>query len=315
MFTISDMKKFIFVLSILLVASLSQAQGWGRLVSKGARKAPKKPATTPLKTISYYGGSHGALMGVDFRLSQTVSAESTPVAASVARATNRSWLSQQQRNFKAWQLKRERAHSQALELKETQTQAQVQVAKSAAPALLPQFAFTISDFTNVIPIHNQQPRPEMPFVAEPKVIAFRGLALAADGEALRHIMTNGLLLKDAGEENSTLRIAYASHGGYAAIRHFIENPVTNVTYGPQSAANWGAHRLRTDLPILTVVKIRGSFIGDSTEVVTEDIPASQIEEVIVRVNLFGTLTWCKVELNEDNTFTLTPYQLTAASHP
>lgn len=295
------------IVSVFLCAGVVHAQ-IGGLVSKAA-KAPKKPVTAPMRGISYYGGSRAAIMGADFHLALAEEAARVNVSASVGRAANRSWLTQQQRNFKAWQLKKEHAHAQKLHAQEMEELAAIETAKAAAPKLLPEYALVVEDFTAFIPQTNQQPKPDMPFVAEPGTIAYRGLALSADANAVRNILTNGLLLKDAGEENSTLRIAYASHGGYSAVKHFLENPVTNITYGPHSAASWGAKRMEAALPILTVVKIRGTFTGSSMEVVTEDIPASQIEEVIVRLDLGGTLTWCKVELNEDNSLTLTPYQV------
>ena len=310
-----NMKKLFILLIVLGSASLTHAQVWGRLSSKKPLKVPQKSAKTTLKTISYYGGIHGAAMGVDFHLARTVSAaEAVRATTTGVSSKPRSWLTQQQRDIKAWQLKKQRAENQKKQLELAKQQADIEAAKAAAPLLLTEHAFIVTDFTDFIPSHNQQPRPKMPFVPEPKVVAYRGLALAADGDALRNILSNGLLLKDAGEENSTLRIAYASHGGYEAVKHFIEHPVTNVTYGPQSAANWGTRRMEKTLPILTVVKIRGSFSGKSLDVVTEDIPANQIEEVIVRLNIHDTLTWCKVELNPDNTFTLTPYQTAAQPH-
>ena len=42
----------------------------------------------------------------------------------------------------------------------------------------------------------------------------------------------------------------------------------------------------------------------------KDIAVHDIEEVIVRVNLQGNLTWCRVILNPDNTLTLIPYERT-----
>ena len=306
------MKRLFIIVSVLLCVSAAYAQ-IGKVASKAA-KLPQKSVTAYRPPISYYAGSRGAVMGVDFHLTRaaaTATAQTTgshidlPVSAPITR----SWLTQQQRNLKAWQLKRERTQIHLAQLKKAEHLAAIEAAKATAPQLLPEDAFTVANFANYLPLTHQQPKPDMPFVAEPTTVAFRGLALGSDGDAIRNILTNGLLLKDAGEENSTLRIAYASHGGYDAIKHFVDHPVTNVTYGPQSAASWGARRLGNSVPILTVVKIRGSFVGNSMEVVTQDIPASQIEEIIVRLNLNGTLTWCKVELNADETFTLTPYQL------
>ncbi len=299
--------KRILILTVLLglTTPILQAQAIG----KGAGKLSKKEYHAQVRansavthgTLSHYGGAHGALTGIDYTLARKPAASLAANQAARASLPKRSWLTQTARNWKAWNLRRQRRNAE-IERKA------LEQAKAALPSLQSGQSFVVKDLVDFTPVPHQQPKPSVPFVAEPGDIAFRGLALANDGEAIRNILTNGLRLKDVGEENSTLRIAYASPGGYYAIKFFIENPVINVTYGPKSAAYWGARRLDPDLPMLTIIKIRGKFIGDSMETIVEDIPASDIEEVVTRLNINGQLTWCKVKLNEDNTFTLTPYE-------
>ena len=264
-------------------------------------KAAVKPSIVRTGTLSRYNGINGAVMGVDYYLQRSVAQTQLPVV------TQRSWLEQQKRDWKAWQIKRQRHLAQEQILKKALAEKEYQKALASLPRLQQTQAFEVSDFSAYVPTPNQLPKPTVPFAANPGNIAYRGLALAADGTSVANILKNGLRLQDVGEDNNTLRIAYASHGGYAAIKSVLE-PVTNLTYGPNSAASWGASRLSNNLPILTVVKVRGTFEGSSVEIATEDIPASQIEEVIVRLNIEENSTWCKVELNEDNTFTLTPYE-------
>ena len=296
------MKRITIILMFLFLAN-SGSYAQKNIARAVTKKVPVKSAVSQ-GTLSHYGGITGAWMGVNYQLART-SAQALSAASKTPQnltSHSRSWLVQQRRDFKAYQIKKARIQE------EIRKQAQHELAKQALPSLLTEKSFTTTDLRAFVPQHNQQPKPTVPFLAQSGEIAYRGLALSADGNSIRNIITNGLRLQDAGEENSTLRLAYASHGGFYAMRHLLENPVTNITYGPHSAASWGARRLSPDLPILTIVKIKGSFDGDSMEVVTQDIPASQIEEVAVRLNLDGNLTWCKVQLNADNSFTLIPYE-------
>ena len=247
-------------------------------------------------------------MGVDYHLTANTYQTVVNKTSAQTAAKRRTWWEQQKRNLKAAQLKKQRRQQHFQALKAELEQQEVELAKAALPPLLEEQKFQVNDFSDFVPVARQQPKPMVPYVAQPGTIAYRGLALATDGNSVRNILKNGLRLQDAGEENSTLRLAYASHGGYDAMRFLLENPVTNLTYGPRSAASWGARRLAQDLPILTIVKVKGTFDGDSLETVTEDIPASQIEELAVRLNLNGNLTWCKVTLQPDDTFMLTPYE-------
>ena len=311
------MKRMMIVAVLLCTTTpLLQAQGFVKLPGKAGKQAKRayheqvraNSAVTHGR-LSHYGGAHGALNGVDYSLARrSFSSASTPAQVTAARA-QRSLATQALRNIKAWNL-----HSQRRKLDQAALQAEIErksleQAKAALPKLQHDQAFVVANLNNFIPAP-QQPRPLNPFVNEPGTIAFRGLALSSDGNSIRNILVNGLRLQDVGNENSTLRIAYASPGGYYAIRFLVENPVNNLTYGFNSAVRWGSRRLTTDLPILTVAKVRGEFDGDSMETVVTDIPASDIEEMVVRLNIRGNLTWCKIELNTDGTFTITPYERT-----
>ena len=290
-----------------------QSHAQGLRVIKKAKKALQQ---SPVQTgkLSHYSGSMGSIIGINYYLSRTaMQAQTLPQinteSAAALVPSQRSWLEQTRRDFKAWNLKRQRRQRDAALISAQEEAEELEYQQSLRPKVQPLLAFETPDLTDFIPLSNKPPRPAMPFIAQRSTLAYRGLALAADGEAIRNIITNGLRIQDVGEENSTLRMAYASHGGYAALRHFIEHPVINITYGPQSAASWGARRLSADVPILTVIKIRGEWNGDSFEVSTTDIAPSQLEEIIVRLNIEGHLTWCRLELLPNNNFLITPYEL------
>ncbi len=308
------MKNIYLLLISLLLASVcvpGRAQGL-RILKKAQKTMQQGPVQTG--KLSHYNGARGSVMGVNYYLARVaLQAQTTPAlgveGAAGTVASQRPWIEQTGRDLKAWNLKRQRRERDAALLKAQEEAEELEYQQSIHPKVQPQLAFETPDLTDFIPLSNKPPRPAMPFIAQPGTLAYRGLALAADGESLRNIITNGLRLQDVGEENNTLYMAYASHGGYAAMRHFIENPVINITYGPQSAASWGARRLAPQLPILTVIKIRGEWDGDSLEVSTTDIPPDQLEEIIVRLNIAGHLTWCRLELLPNNHFLLTPYEL------
>lgn len=273
----------------------------------------EKTPTVTAGVLSRYGGNLAAVSGVDFYLVQAaqqtnIGVITTPASSRIATpALERSWLTQQKRNIKAWQLKQQR-QKQQLALQEIQLEElKLRLAKEKLPPLLHEKSFTVASLENLVPTSQQMPNPVVPFVTEPKKIAYRGLALSSDGSAIKNLLQNGLRLQDAGKENSTLRMAYSSHTGWKTMAQIAKNPVTNISNTPQDAANWGARRLNKDRPILTLIKIKGEFQGKSIEIVTTDIPADQIEEIAVRLNIDGNLTWCKVQLGEDGALLLTPY--------
>lgn len=303
------MKKFFTFTIVCMFVSIAQAQTPVKILRQGAKARAVVPTSAVENaTIAHYNGVHGALMGIDYQLVREMTKAADTQVVPVKTLSKRNWLEQQKRNYKAAQLKKQRHRQQFQALQKMLKEQELELAKVALPPLVETKKFQTNDFADFVPVPRQQPKPTVPYVAQPGSIAYRGLALAVDGNSVRNILKNGLRVQDAGEENSTLRLAYASHGGYDAMRFLLENPVTNLTYGPKSAAAWGARRLSIDLPILTLVKVKGTFVGDSLETVTEDIPASDIEELAVRLNLEGNLTWCKVTLNEDDSFTLTPYE-------
>lgn len=265
--------------------------------------------------LSRYNGNLGAVSGIDFYLLQDAATRAVAQASFPATTQEiksvpkpeRSWFTQQVRDIKAGQLKRQRKQQQLAEKKAQLAAQELEAVKANLPPLIVEGSFTVADFTDLVP-SGEQANPIVPFVAEPKKIAYRGMALDTDAEAIRNIIKNGLRLQDAGKENSTLRMAYASHTGWRTMSHIAQNPVTNITDSPTAAAAWGIRRLSAKKPILTIVKIKGEFEGTTIEIVTTDIPADQIEEVAVRVNINGNLMWCKTQLNEDGSLTLTPYE-------
>lgn len=298
----------ILILLCSLLTPLLQAQGRGKLSNK--RKHPRTPHNTTAP-LSRYGGTHGALLGVDYYLTREpapLSTKSLPLTA--ATRPKRSIFNRLQRNLKAWHLHQKRKRLDLLALRENLEKQAIANAKANLPALQPERAFTVENLQNIVPIHTQQPVPEIPFVAEPGKIAFRGLALRADATAIRNILTNGLRTQDVGGNNSAF-LHSISAGMQGITRQLSALPSISITHHPAKANKWGEIRLHPQKnPILTIVKIKGDFQGQPVEFVMKDIAVHDIEEVIVRVNLQGNLTWCRVILNPDNTLTLIPYERT-----
>ena len=299
------MKKIFFITIIFLfITNIAHAQRVNTRIHQVARKTSGNPAVvkstlSPVKPVPY-GGNRAALMGA---MQYSVTTWEPTINQQVPRKATRSWGEQLKRDLTARTLKHN--HTKWL-----QERLKIQQSLEQAPRLCPELAFTTADLTNYVPSTNQSSKPVIPVVAQPKEIAYRGLALGADGQSIRNILTNGLRVQDAGKESNTLNLSYASQSGYTAMKYMVNHPVTNVTEDPQDAATWGESRLRQTLPVLTVVRIKGPFSGGKVEVIGEDMPADQIIEVIAQLNINGTLTWCKVELNAQHTFTVTPYHTT-----
>lgn len=145
--------------------------------------------------------------------------------------------------------------------------------------------------------------PAFPFRGSTNLI-FRGLALASDGQAIANILQNGLRLSDVGTEANTLLRSYAGAAGAGAVKA-VNAPITNLTDSPQAAADWAFRRLRDDY-LAVVVAVKSNRKGDIITVAA-DIPAADIHSVSALLNLNGTLTWCKVQLNAAGNFIITPY--------
>lgn len=185
--------------------------------------------------------------------------------------------------------------------------------KNPRPKLLEEQAFVTEDFTQLIPApKGKDEAPTLIPFQNQRGLIYRGLALNADGKAIRNILENGLRVQDSGEESNTLRIAYASRGGPSAVKTVLD-PVINLTSGPNSASSWAAKRMRhQDIRVVVVVhsQEQGSIIVE-----TKDIPPADIYAVTALLNIDGTRTWCKVELEGEN-FRITPYvPFSASSRP
>lgn len=207
------------------------------------------------------------------------------------------------RDMQAWTLKMYRRFFKS------KKEPKPEPAPEELPKLLTEEAILVGGFINHIPTQlRAASRPKLPFEIE-EGIAYRGLALETNGKSLEKILTRGVLLEDCGEECNTLNLAYASHGGYGAMKHFIDHPTINLTYGPNSAVYWGSKRLSAEKPLLAIVKVKGDYPASSLINETADIPAENVMEVVVRLERNGQLMWYKVEwLKDDGVFKITPYE-------
>lgn len=273
-------------------------------------KAPKRVASSRVSSftrtpkIPRYGGTCGAVMGANYCSleAKVITTSNTP---NIKRHT---WITRQVRRFQAWQLKKERQrHLSDLKTRE-RINKNLELARASLPALVPERQFTVGTLADYTPtLQSLENIPLVPFIEEPKVIAYRGLALPADGEAIRNILINGMRTQDVSTHSGTFLRALSA-GNRETLRQLSTHPIINVTSKPSKASFWGKLRsVDGKCPILAIVKMKGNFQGKSVEFVTQDIPASQIEEMVVLLNIDNNLTWCKVHLNTDNTLMITPY--------
>ncbi len=216
-----------------------------------------------------------------------------PTTTSPART--RSWLEQQKRNLKAWQLKRE--HSK-----------QVAFAQelAALPKLRTEQVFFTDDLTNwLVPEISLSRAPQVPFMTRHNYL-YRGLKLEHDGTSLRQILRHGLLLKDAGGFSNSFLVSLATTPQDAAA--ISSTKYTNLAKSPQFALNYAfrsAQQVPGKLPIM--ISVTGESEYSDIVRVQHDIPVSQIYQVIGLLHIEQQPTWCLIEL-EGDTFKITPYE-------
>lgn len=290
------MKKILVLCMVLNLCLLLQAQP-GKVTRQVTKVLVEQPAAAK-GTLSHYNGARGAAMGVNYYLQHNM-----PKTQVTVTTTQRPWLEQQKRNWKAYRLHQAR---RARDL-EAQIQAQERAAREAILAKLPKanpaHQFIAQNFNELIPA--QIPAEELPLVAQPGVL-FRGMALPTDGEAVKNILQNGLRLEDLGSHATTklLSISGGARGAVSSVR-----PVTNLSSIPSEALYWATQRIEPgkELPVITVVKNQTQ--SGEVVLVSQDIPAEDITHVLVPVNYNGKPVWGNVELAPDGGFLVTPYDI------
>ena len=170
------------------------------------------------------------------------------------------------------------------------------------PNLLPKKVFSVSTFADMS--YAGSILPPLPIRKHP-FLMYRGMGLNADGVAIRNILENGLLLKDVGLDSNNLITMYAGNGHGAAIREASKLKFTNLTDDPSSAFHY-AQRNITENRILVIVSVKDAPRGSIVRI-QEDIPPSQIREMIALLRVEGRPTWCRIEIAEEG-FRVTPYQ-------
>lgn len=283
------MKKIYLFLLASMVAITVQAQTPAKTVRQGVKAATSAaPRTTP---GAFTTGRAQLPHGLDRQITQTVAN---------APHVHRSWMIQQARNYKAWQLKRQRRLRDAQALKLAQQAQELQARRAALPPLRPEQAFETDDFTPFVT--QELPSAPLPLLEEPGVL-YRGLSLPADGTAVKNILTHGLLLKDLGSHATTklLAVSGGTRGTVSAVK-----PITNLTSLPQDAVYWATQH--KDHALWVVVSVEGISQSGKIVMYSADIPASQITQVLIPLQLNAVPTWCKISLTQDGRFWVTPYQ-------
>ncbi len=222
--------------------------------------------------------------------------ETVPLPEPAPQTKERSWLEQQRRNIKAWQLKQQRAQLAIL-----------RQAIAALPQLRVESAFQATDLTpyRIEQISTQQ-MPPLPALTRPGYL-YRGLGLSAQGEEMRNIFQNGLRICDVGRNSNCLLLAMSSSAHSAAAVTSIK--YTNLTKKPKLALDYALRNSRyVENGIPAIVIVTGSEDnGKIVQQVTHDIPADHIEGMLVLMNIEDKPTWCLVQLQEEH-FVITPYE-------
>ena len=207
----------------------------------------------------------------------------------------RSWLEQQRRDFKAWQLKRQHAKTVAL---------YQQIA--ALPKLQEAQRFQAENLTDFrVQEGTSQQLPALPALERPGYL-YRGLGLSAMGQDMHNIFQNGLRVQDAGQNSNYLLMALASNPHSAAAVSSAK--YTNLTQQPKLAVDYALRNSRfVQDGVAVVVVVTGEEEHGKVIQVSHDIPAEHIQGMFVLLNIKGTPTWCLVERQEGQ-FVITPYE-------
>lgn len=169
------------------------------------------------------------------------------------------------------------------------------------PQLQEANSFTTADLTEfAVPNTQGQTLPELPFQNQRGLI-YRGMALDADGKAIRNILKNGLRTQDVGRESNTRLYSMAGPNSRSAA---VRQPLINLTDSGNDAVRWANRLRKEEILVVTVVKSNrtGSIITTPTDIPVDAIYA---QTALLKVN--GKPTWCKLEL-EGNDLRVTPYQ-------
>lgn len=173
--------------------------------------------------------------------------------------------------------------------------------KNPRPQLQEANSFTTADLTEfAVPNTPEQTLPEFPFQNQRGLI-YRGMALDANGKAIRNILKNGLRTQDVGRESNTFLYSLAGPNARTAA---VRKPMINLTDSGNDAVMWANRLRKEEILVVTVVKSNstGAIITSSTDIPVDDIYA---QTALLKVN--GKPTWCKLEL-EGNDLRVTPYQ-------
>ena len=173
--------------------------------------------------------------------------------------------------------------------------------KTPRPALRPDKSLTVMDFTQLA--YQGDFIPPLPIFRHSKRL-YRGLGLRTNGAAIQNILQNGFLIKDVGPHNNDQRLAMAGAAGWGAIKAITQEPVINLTNSPDVALYYALHRKSKGLAVIVSVINQPSW--DKVVTVPEDIPASDIFEVIALLQFDGIPVWCKIEM-QGKFFKITPY--------
>ncbi|MBR4356272.1 MAG: hypothetical protein IKP96_06910 [Elusimicrobiaceae bacterium] len=209
--------------------------------------------------------------------------------------SGRSWLEQQKRNFKAWQLKRQHARQLALQQK-----------IAALPELQTDqmFLATSLDGFQINP-KTIKDIPALPYIQQDGFL-YRGLGLSKNGRRIRNILENGLRTQDVDSESNCLLMALSASGRSAAA--VSGKKLTNLTQSPELAMSYALQRSRiADNFLPVMVAVTGEQQHGYIVQVEHDIPADQIDSVIALLSLDGMPTWCLLQW-EGEQFVITPFE-------
>lgn len=283
----------------LFIAIVCNAVGANAQVPRVVQKAGQtlKKVSPATGRLSRYSGTMGSVMGVDYYLARMALQTQTPPlsGAATSAATSRSWLTQTVRDFKAWNLRRQRRVRDAQNDAMQEQLARMAALEATLPQLNPARILEVESFEALYSVI--LPEGPFPLLERPGVL-YRGLALDPQGNAVRNILTNGLRVEDLGVHASTKLLAM-SGGMRGTVSTVTQHPATNLTSFPEDAIFWATQRVAAGKELFVIVCVRGDYGSGKVVLYTADIPAEHIEALLVPLRVNGNINWYKVELAEN----------------
>ncbi|MBR2082131.1 MAG: hypothetical protein IJ876_03855 [Elusimicrobiaceae bacterium] len=290
------MRALLIAILLVQVSAWLHAQAVLRTVPAAMRGTTATRAVTPM--------GRGAVEAAASRAYMSSLSTTLPMRT----VASRPWLTQQIRDLQAWELKREHTAKIEQDMRQQAYLTQLQARLDALPQPQTEQAFAVSSLDHIA-TDAALPIPAVPALMRVGYL-YRGLGLPADGQAVRHILENGLLVADAGPDANHLMTSWSTNdrGGVQDFKAMANTKLTNLTKDPLLAVGYARRNAQSPDKIVTLLSVTGQTAWDNVVRVYEDIPATNIDKFFALLKIGEHNMWCQIEITDAGDFLVTPYR-------